>query len=121
MPGQLIDKGAGWHVVMDGDRKIAGPSRDRAAMEKAAEDYRPEADPAIKSERDWSRKLDAQLREARSAISAEFMALLVKHFDEDTAVMMMRSIDPILVAGKEGRRRERMRFSRPLPAKATAA
>lgn len=121
MAVQLVDKGAGWFVVMDGDRKVAGPSRDKTAMQDFAGNYRPAEDPAIRSEKDWSRKLDAQLREARSLISEKVKALLVEHFDEDAAIMMMRSIDPILVAGKEGRRRERMRFSRPLPAKSAAA
>lgn len=121
MPVQLIDKGAGWFVVMDGDQKVAGPSRDKAAMQGLAAAYvsPPSSDEARRKE--YERKLDAQFRAERTAITDKIHAVLVEAYDEDTATRMMRDIAPIVALGREGRRRERIAFARVPPKTAAAA
>lgn len=70
-------------------------------------------------------RTDSDLAALRSVLSGKVRALLEEHFKddptaEDTVTRMMREIDPILAAGKDGRRRERGRMFI-APPKAAAA
>lgn len=62
-------------------------------------------------------QLDRDLAKERSSLEGKVRKVLVAHFkDEDAVTMMMRSIAPILAAGKEGGRRERGKMFQPMAA-----
>lgn len=62
----------------------------------------------------------------RNVLADKVKVVLLEHYQddptaEDTVALMMRQIGPVLAAGKEGGRRERTRFMRPIAAKPKAA
>ncbi len=71
--------------------------------------------------REHARNTESDLRVAQNAFADKVRAVILDHFRddpmaEDVANLMMRDIAPILAAGKEGRRRERIRYLQPAKA-----
>lgn len=125
----------GKFVVMDADdAQVFGPDtkaaatafiQEREGAAPAAPSAAPEEEISDAERRrrieEWDRKLTAQLRVPLSEEEAEIRAILAKRRKEDEVEFLMRQFLPMLAAGIEGGRRERVRFLRPLPKAEKAA
>ena len=115
-----------WVVEEDGER-IAGPFTGPDAKARAddfaaarVESPPPEPKTKVDGNRAYIEKMNADLRKPVDEELAEIKALLLKRRDEDETAIILRLLDPILRAGKQAGRRERMRFRFALPPAAAA-
>lgn len=116
---------AGKFIVLSADdEQVFGPDRMAACQAwisdnegspqfaAASSPDEPEVDEveARRREREWARKVDADLKKPLSEEQAELRALLEKRRKPDEVDYLMRTFEPILAAGLEGARRERGQF-----------
>lgn len=112
--------GGRYAVLEDGvqvGEAFAGPGarlRAMAAAENPPLPSRPKSDPDAAYRDRMYRDLAKPINEEM----AELRAILAKRRDADEVAIIARLLEPILKAGKQAGRRERMRFI--LPAKAAA-
>lgn len=116
MPGYSLKRAfAGKFVVMtDDEEQVFGPDS-KAACEGfiAAKDPPAAADKPKLTLQAWDRKLTEDMKRPLSDEEAEIKAILAKRRSGDEVEFLLRQIKPLLVAGLQGGRRERLRFVRP--------
>ncbi len=107
-----------WVVERDGVR-VAGPMSKEAAESKATElatspvpATKPAsaASPRFKTEREYQRWLSDCINQPLNDEHRELVALLSKRRDEDEVRILMQQFAPMLKAGKEAGRRERVKY-----------
>jgi len=120
---------AGKFVVMSADdEQVFGPAthaeaqawiaeREGAAPAAPAPAATGDA-PTARQLREWDRKVDEALKAPLIEEEAELRALLAKRRKDDEVDYLVRQIKPLLAAGLEGGRRERIRFIRQASPKA---
>lgn len=101
-----------WAVYEDG-QKVAGPmTKDEAEARVLAPPAKPKSDRG----QEYLARMNADLNKPVAEEMREIRTLLRKRHDEDETSIIMRQIEPIVKAGRQAGRRERMRFM--VPAKA---
>ena len=120
--------GFGRWVIMDGDRKVSAPMTKDEAVAMARKPLAAVVPAGVEREatlaeiRETQHRLNTQIIQQRSALSAKVKAILVEEFGEDKAQMMMPRLEPILNdPNNQLGRRERPRYIQPVKAAATAA
>lgn len=109
--------GFGKWVVEDDGKRVFGPvTKEQAEAWIEAERSKPgDAMTVLEKSRAYIERMNADLARPFAEERAELREVLLKRRDADETELLLRLFEPMLKAGKQAARRERVRYLRPAP------